>query len=74
MLLVLGTLFCTVAGYFGVQPLMAAARAGQGTFSFGQLHGISFGLFGLKIVLVAALAWRATRCGDPAVRPTGPSS
>jgi hypothetical protein len=30
MLLLLGTLFCTVAGYFALQPMMAAARAGQG--------------------------------------------
>ena len=30
MLLVLGALFCTVAGYFALQPMMAAARAGQG--------------------------------------------
>ena len=27
--LALGTLFCTVAGYFALQPMMAAARAGQ---------------------------------------------
>jgi hypothetical protein len=68
MLLVLGTVFCTVAGYFGLQPLMAAARAGQGAFSFGQLHAISFGLFGLKIVLLLALAWRAQR---PPANPAG---
>ncbi|EHR71286.1 hypothetical protein BurJ1DRAFT_2454 [Burkholderiales bacterium JOSHI_001] len=74
MLLVLGTVFCTVAGYFGTQPLMAAARAGQGAFSFGQLHGISFGLFGLKILLVVTLAWRATKPAGTALRPTGPSS
>ena len=30
MALCLGTLFCTVAGYFAVQPMLAAARAGQG--------------------------------------------
>ncbi|WP_199873308.1 DUF4149 domain-containing protein [Ideonella sp. A 288] len=60
MLLVLGAVFCTVAGYFGVQPLMAAAREGQGTFSFGQLHLISTAFFAVKIALVALLAWRAT--------------
>ena len=64
MLLALGALFCTVLGYFGLQPLMAAARAGQGSLGFGQLHAISFGLFGLKIVLVGALAWRALRPAD----------
>ena len=59
MLLVLGTVFCTVSGYFAIQPLMAAARAGQGVFSFGQLHAISSVFFGLKIVLLVVLAWRA---------------
>jgi len=56
--LVLGALFCTVAGYFALQPMMAAARAGQGGASFALLHAISLALFGLKIVLVLALAWR----------------
>ena len=74
MVLALGAVFCTVAGYFGLQPLMAAARAGQGAFSFGQLHALSFGLFGLKTVLVVALAWRVARPNPPAFRPTGPSS
>ena len=58
MLLVLGTLACTVAGYFGVQPLLPAARAGQGAFSFGQLHLASTVFFGVKTLLVLALAWR----------------
>jgi hypothetical protein len=60
MALAAGALFCTVAGYFGLQPLMDAARAGQGGFSFGQLHAASAGFYGVKTVLVAALAWRAT--------------
>jgi hypothetical protein len=58
LVLLLGTLFCTVAGYFAVQPMMAAARAGQGTVSFLTLHAVSAGLFGLKGLLVLALAWR----------------
>ncbi len=58
LMLLLGTLFCTVAGYFAVQPMMAAARAGQGPWSFGALHAVSGGLFLLKGVLVLALAWR----------------
>ncbi len=58
MLLLLGTLFCTVAGYFAVQPMMEAARAGHGTVSFATLHAASGGLFVLKGVLVLALAWR----------------
>ena len=58
--LALGALFCTVAGYFAVQPMMDAARAGEGALSFAALHGISLGFFGLKGVLLMALAWRAT--------------
>jgi hypothetical protein len=59
-LLPAGALFCTVAGYFALQPLMAAAKAGQGALSFGALHAISFGFFGLKILLVLVLAWRSS--------------
>ena len=59
MLLLLGTVFCTVAGYFALQPLMAAARAGQGALSFGQLHAISVGFFAVKLLCILALAWRA---------------
>jgi len=58
VLLVLGTLFCTVAGYFAVQPMLEAARAGQGRFSFGALHGASMAFFALKGLLVLVLAWR----------------
>ena len=60
MLLLLGTVFCTVAGYFALQPLVPAARAGQGPLSFGQLHAISVGFFATKLLLILALAWRAT--------------
>lgn len=58
MVLALGALFCTVLGYFGLQPLMTAARAGQGSFGFGQLHAASAVLYGVKLLLVLALAWR----------------
>ena len=58
VLLVLGTLFCTVAGYFAVQPMMEAARAGQGAFAFPTLHLVSVLFFGLKTVLVIVLGWR----------------
>ena len=61
VVLVLGTLFCTMLGYFAVQPLMAEARAGQGVWSFGALHGASAVLFGLKGLLALALAWRLSR-------------
>jgi len=69
MALALGTVFCTVAGYFAVQPLMDAARAGQGALSFGQLHAVSAAFYVVKVGLVLAMAWRAT-----ALRPAGPSS
>jgi len=59
MVLALGAVFCTVAGYFAVQPMMVAARAGQGALSFGQLHAVSAAFYGVKVVLVVALAWRA---------------
>ncbi|MBS0448436.1 MAG: DUF4149 domain-containing protein [Proteobacteria bacterium] len=56
--LALGTLFCTVAGYFAIQPMLEAARAGHGPWSFGALHAASVGFFALKGLLVLALAWR----------------
>jgi len=59
VLLVFGTLFCTVAGYFALQPMFAAARAGEGGVSFKTLHIVSVAFFGLKTLLVLALAWRA---------------
>jgi hypothetical protein len=61
MLLVLGALFCTVIGYFALQPLMAAARAGQGALSFGQLHALSAAFYGIKLVVVLWLAWRVSQ-------------
>ena len=58
MMLAAGALFCTVAGYFALQPLMPLARAGQGVLSFGQLHAVSAAFFVVKAGLVLALAWR----------------
>ncbi len=60
MALAAGTLFCTVAGYFVVQPMMGPARAGQGPVGFATLHMVSVGFYVVKCGLVAALAWRAT--------------
>ena len=60
VLLLLGTLFCTIVGYFVLQPMMVAARAGEGSLSFGALHGLSAGFFAVKGLLVFALAWRLT--------------
>jgi len=58
VLLVLGALFCTVLGYFALQPMIVASKAGQGALSFGALHGISAAFFVLKGLLVLVLAWR----------------
>jgi Domain of unknown function (DUF4149) len=58
VLLVLAALFCTVLGHFVLQPAMVAARAGQGVWSFGALHAVSLGCFGIKALLVTTLAWR----------------
>jgi hypothetical protein len=77
MLLALGALFCTVAGYFGVLPMMQAARAGQGPLSFGQLHAVSSAFYLVKLGLVLALAWRAARpggVGAPSPSPATSSS
>ena len=61
MLLLLGALFCTVAGHFALLPMMDLARAGQGPLSFGALHAISALLFVLKTGLLLVLAWRVQR-------------
>jgi Domain of unknown function (DUF4149) len=61
MLLGLGAVTCTVAGYFAVQPLLPSARAGQGWIGFGALHAASVGFFALKLLLVLVLAWRCAR-------------
>ena len=66
LLLVGAALFCTVAGFFALQPMMAAARAGQGALSFGALHGLSAGFYALKAVCVLVLAWRLIGAGNAA--------
>ena len=74
MVLALGALFCTVLGYFVVQPMMAAARAGQGgPLGFAQLHALSGLFFLLKIGCVLSLAGLAVKAGLP-VTPAAPSS
>jgi hypothetical protein len=60
LILVLGALFCTVLGHYAIQPMMEAARGGQGMWSFGALHGASSALYAVKLLLVATLAWRAS--------------
>lgn len=62
MVLAVGALFCTVAGYYGLEPMMEQARSGASvTLTFLQLHAISLAFFGIKGLLVLALAWKATR-------------
>ena len=69
IVLLFGTLFCTVAGYFAVQPMMEAARAGHGTVSFLTLHAVSGGLFALKGLLVFVLVWRLSAFSGPGMKP-----
>jgi hypothetical protein len=61
LLLPVVALFCTVAGYYGLQPMMADAKAGVGVASFGALHGASLAFFGVKGLAVLALAWISPR-------------
>jgi hypothetical protein len=71
LLLSAGALFCTVAGYYAVQPQMEAARVGQGALSFGALHAISAGFFVLKGLLLLALAWRSSAGRAPGASSLG---
>lgn len=61
LLLPVVALFCTIAGYYGLQPMMADAKAGHGVASFAALHGASLALFGVKGLAVLALAWISLR-------------
>jgi hypothetical protein len=67
-LLLLGSVACTLLGYFAVQSFMPAARAGRGVFTFGQLHLVSTLFYGLKTLLVLAIAWRVA--GEVSRRPS----
>ncbi|MFG6449574.1 DUF4149 domain-containing protein [Roseateles sp. BYS180W] len=51
-------LLCTVAGFYALQPLMEQARAGQGAWTFGQLHAVSSVFYAFKLLAVAVLALR----------------
>jgi hypothetical protein len=72
MALALAAIFLTVLGYFAVQPLMTAARAGQGAFGFAQLHLASTVCYGIKTLLVLALAWR--NAAPPPPLPAKPAA
>jgi hypothetical protein len=69
LMLVLGTMFCTVAGYYAVLPMMEDARNGRGSWSFAALHALSGGFFALKGLLVLALVWRFSRRSPTAAAP-----
>ena len=73
MVLALVALFCTVAGHFGLQPMLEAARAGEGRASFAVLHGAAAVFFLVKLAAVASLAWRLGRPGA-VVRAAGTTS
>ena len=56
--LLLGVLLAVVVGYEVLHPMMEAARLGQGSWTFMQLHGASMALYAVRTMLVLALAWR----------------
>jgi predicted membrane-bound spermidine synthase len=56
--LALGAMFCTVLGYWGLQPMMEAAREAGDHARFGLLHGLSSLIFAFKGLLLLALLWR----------------
>jgi hypothetical protein len=66
--LVLGILACTLIGYFGLQPFMAALREAGGAAGvlssevrtqFGILHGISSGIYLIQSLLGVALVLKS---------------
>ncbi len=60
LLLVLGALFCIVAGHYAVQPMMEARLRGEPGPSFAVLHGVASAFYLVKFLAVGALAWRLT--------------
>jgi len=60
LMLALAALFCIVAGYFAVQPMIETARRGEGGPSLAVLHGVASVFFLVKVVAAAVLAWRLT--------------
>jgi hypothetical protein len=66
--LVLGMFACTLIGYFGLQPFMAALRESSGPGGvmasdarthFGILHGISSGIYLVQSLLGVALVLKS---------------
>lgn len=58
LVLALAALFCIVAGHYALLPMIEAARAGQGSLSFGALHAIASAFFAARLAILAVLAWR----------------
>jgi len=65
--LALAMLGCTLAGYFGLQPFMAALREAAGAggvmnaetrTQFGILHGVSSAFYLIQSLLGAVLIWK----------------
>jgi len=78
MLLVLGALFCIVAGHYAIQPMMEARLRGEAGPSFAVLHGVASAFFVVKFFVVGAVAWRLTGAArtppSDALTPAGPTS
>ncbi len=73
--LVWGMLACTLVGYFGLQPMMAALRSeaggaamqGAARTQFGILHGAAAGFYLLQSLLGIALVVRCNEAQVPRV-------
>lgn len=61
VLMLAGVIFCTVAGYYGLQPVMAQSRSGSGPMSFAAAHGLSMAFFAARMALLGMAAWRMGR-------------
>ena len=72
MLLVLGALFCIVAGHYALAPLLAGARGDSGRFAL--LHGVASVFFVVKLVAIAVVAWRLSGAGAADATASAPTS
>jgi len=59
LLIVVAMVMCTVVSHFGLQPMMAAAKAANDG-SFGRLHGISSSIYLVQSLLAGWLLWKQT--------------
>jgi len=61
LLVVVAMVMCTLASHFGIQPMMAEAKAMAGEAArsrFGMLHGISSGIYLVQSLLAGWLVWK----------------